>query len=201
MEAAASLQQSGIMVGSGGSFFPERTVTYSEALQAVNTALTVTGQMTGLTVETRNEAGVLADGQPGQVNDGKFSITAVEETDGGYVIRLQGLEALTGEAADSHGPGAPATDGKWMGLCLTFHGLVCVDELQYSLNGENWTALAVNESLDEGIRSESVMLYVNGAETADINGVEAEKERTLTIRQADGAWSTELTVCYTPAES
>ena len=199
VDAVAGLQQAGIMVGSEGCFLPDREITYGEALQAVNTALTVTGRMTGLTVETRNEAGVLAEGQPGQVNDGKFSITAVEEIDGGYVIRLQGLEALTGEAADSNGPGAPATDGKWMGLCLTFHGLVCVDELQYSLDGENWTALAVNESLDEGIRSESVMLYVNGAETADVDGTESEKERTLTIRQADGAWSTELTVCYTPA--
>lgn len=200
-DAVAGLQQAGIMVGSEGSFFPERTVTYSEALQAVNTALTYTGQMTGLTVETRSDAGILAEGQPGQVNDGKFSITAVEETDGGYVVRLQGLEALTGEKADSNGPGAPATDGKWMGLCLTFHGLVCVDELQYSLDGENWTGLAVNESLDEGIRTESVMLYVNGAGTADVDGVETEKERTLTIRQADGAWSTQLTVCYTPAEN
>lgn len=200
-DAVAGLQQAGIMVGSNGSFFPDRTVTYGEVLQAVNTALTYTGQMTGLTVETRNEAGVLAEGQPGQVNDGKFSITTVEETDGGYMVRLQGQEALTGEAADSNGPGAPATDGKWMGLCLTFHGLVCVDELQYSLDGENWTALAVNESLDEGIRSESVMLYVNGAETADVNGPEAEKERTLTVRQADGAWSTTITIHYTPAKA
>ena len=199
MEAVAGLQQAGIMVGSEGRFFPERTVTYGEALQAVNTALTVTGQMTGLTVETRNEAGALAQGQPGQVNDGKFSITAVEETDGGYVLSLRGLEALTGEAADSNGPGAPATDGKWMGLCLTFHGLVCADELQYSLDGQTWTDLTVNESLDDNIRSESVMLYVNGAATADVDGPETEKERTLTIRQADGAWSTELTVRYTPA--
>ncbi len=246
MEAVAGLQQAGIMVGSEGRFFPECTVTYGEALQAVHAALTVTGRMTGLTVETRNEAGVLAQGQPGQVNDGKFSITAVEETDGGYVLSLRGLEALTGEAADSNGPGAPATDGKWMGLCLTFHGLVCADELQYSLDGQTWTDLTVNESLDDNpgapatdgkwmglcltfhglvcadelqysldgqtwtdltvneslddnIRSESVMLYVNGAATADVDGPEAEKERTLTIRQADGAWSTELTVRYTPA--
>lgn len=117
------------------------------------------------------------------------------------MVRLQGLEALTGETADSNGPGAPATDGKWMGLCLTFHGLVCVDALQYSLDGENWTALAVNESLDEGIRSESVMLYVNGAETADVNAPEAEKERVLTVRQADGTWSTTITIQYTPAEA
>lgn len=200
LDAVSSLQQAGIMVGSEGCFLPDRELTYGEALQAVNTALTVTGQMTGLTVETRNEAGVLAEGQPGQVNDGKFSITAVEETGGGYVIRLQGLEALTGEEADSAGPGAPATDGKWMGLCLTFHGLVCVDELQYSLDGENWTALAVSESLDEGRRSQSVMLYVNGTEPPAADGPETERERTLAIRQTGGAWSTRLTVHYTPAE-
>ena len=123
----------------------------------------------------------------------------MEETDGGYVLSLRGLETLTGEAADSNGPGTLATNGKWMGLCLTFHGLVCADELEYSLDGQTWTDLTVNESLDDNIRSESVMLYVNGAATADVDGPEAEKERTLTIRQADGAWSTELTVRYTPA--
>ena len=154
--------------------------------------------MTGLTIRTRTDEGILADGQPTQVNDGKFEITSIEKQEDGYLIRLQGLEPLVGEEADTNATGEPETAGKWMSLCLTFHGLVSTDNLQYSQDGKNWIALEANEAVVEELRLNSVMMYVNGTETLDADGLDAKKESHIEIRQVDGSGGVGLTIQYTP---
>lgn len=198
-DAVAALQQQGIMVGNGDKFYPQNKITYMEWIQALYRALEKTGPMTGLTVQKRDAEGVLAEGQPGQVNDKKFKITSLEKTEAGYTIQLQGLEPLIGEKADVNGPGEPAKDGKWMGLCLTFHGLVNVDELQYSLDGEIWETAGRNSVIAEELRDNSIMMYINGAETFSAVGAESVKENKIEIRQADGSMHITLTIDYTPA--
>lgn len=106
-----------------------------------------------------------------------------------------------GEEADANATGEPETAGKWMGLCLTFHGLVCVDDLQYSQDGENWIALESSDIVARELRPNSVMLYFNGAETPDADGAEVEKESHIDIRQADGSGGVKLMIQYTSNEA
>lgn len=48
VDAVAALQENGVMAGSNGYFYPDRTLTYVETVQAITNALRGHGWMTGL---------------------------------------------------------------------------------------------------------------------------------------------------------
>lgn len=198
--AVSAVTKAGLMQGDQGLFRPQAQITYAETIKLLTTAVEGEGFSTGLTVRLRSEEGVLAQGQPEQVNDGKFEIESVTETEEGYHIALRGLEALEGEEADANGAGSPRTAGKWMGLQLQFGGLVQADKLEYSRDGESWDTVESNAALAEGYRLDSVLAYFNGAGEASAQADEVEKTSSLTFRLWTGGEGHTITIHYTPAD-
>ena len=187
------------MQGAQGLFRPASTVTYAEVVQGLTAAVEEEGLITGLIVRTRDAEGVLAEGAARQVNDGKFRVETVTASEEGYTVALSGLEALTGQEADADGPGQPREAGKWMGVQLQLGGLVRVETLTYSRDGETWFQAKSSDALSEAYRLDSLMVYVNGAETADIDANEVEKTSTLYLRQGEEGPAVKITFHYTPA--
>ena len=198
--AVYALQQAGVMQGSGGFFRPADVITYAELVVLADNALRATDLITGMTAQARSAEGVLADGADKHVNDGKFTVGAVTKTEDGYAVELTGTAALVGQKADEVAAGQPQWDGKWMGLCLSFRGLVQADALQYSRDGESWTGVDRAEALVPAIRVNSVMVYVNGAEKPEADGKEIEKTSTVYFRQGDEGKPFTVTFHYTPAK-
>ena len=197
--AVSAVTQAGVMQGSQGLFRPASTVTYAEMVQSLTAAVEEEGLITGLIVRTRDAEGVLAEGAARQVNDGKFRVETVTASEEGYTVALSGLGALTGQEADADGPGQPREAGKWMGVQLQLGGLVRVETLTYSRDGETWFQAKSSDALSEAHRLDSLMVYVNGAETADIDANEVEKTSTLYLRQGEEGPAVKITFHYTPA--
>ena len=197
-QAVAALQQAGVMSGSGGAFRPEDDMSYAQALVAIANAVDAAGPVTGITALERSAEGVLIEGAETHVNDGKFRIKSVERTQDGFLVELEGLEALVGQQADSDGTGRPEQAGKWMGIRLSFAGLVRINQYQYSQDGQQWIALGFNEAIPQTDRMNSVMVFVNGAQSADADAKEVEKTSTVTFRLSQGGESFNVSFHYTP---
>lgn len=199
--AVTAVVETGLMTGYQGLFRPLDEITYAEVLQVLTAAAEREGLTTGLIVRLRSDEGVLAEGAPQQVNDGKFQVESVAETEEGYRIALVGLEALEGQEADADALGEPLAAGKWMGIQLQLGGLVRPDQLEYSRDGESWYSIKLNSALSETYRMDSVLLYVNGGEEAASDAQEVEKTSKLYLRRWSGEKALTITVHYTPADA
>lgn len=135
---------------------------------AIKTLAKTSYSITDISVLTRTEA--VADGQPTQVNDGKFTVAIDNEGAPIYNITF----TVTGTLEKDLG-GAPY-EGKWIGVCLTLAGITDITDISYSKDGINFGALELDETIDSKLAANSIMYYFD----ADVGST------TRYIKDADG---------------
>lgn len=190
--AVRALQEQGIMEGSDNLFDPTREMTYAELVVVLDHALQQVGTITGLEVHARHETGVLAQGQPAQVNDGKFAVLGVSTTVTGYRVEVRGLAPLVGQQADADGAGMPAKAGKWMGIQLKISGLITAGDMQISQQAGTWVATGSNGAFAPAHMGDSLMIYLNGSD--ENSAAAAEQERTVSLEVRNSYGGDKITV-------
>ncbi len=142
-----------------------------------------------------NRTDSVAEGQPTQVNDGKYTIGQVSKSDNTYTIPLNGTTALVTDQQGGSGP-----YGKYIGVCVTIDGVSDISKVKYSKSLESeFTALEQDEALKDELKKNSFMFYLNAADGNEEESPEIVKSSTLYIRVNGSEDVVTLNFNYTPA--